>query len=628
MKKTYNIYSYLLLRLLLALGVMILSQLSFYFCFSRIFYVENLAEWMGLLWGNIRFGLSTLTVVLAPYFFFNLLPFRYRWKKGVQKFFNIFLYIIPVSVLLVVNGIDSVYYQYTYHRLSGEVFCYLGVNAQMGSMIPHFFTQFWYAFAAFGVMFVLLLWGSLSIHLEQRSRYGNYNANDTIGMFVCFALLFLVARGGFQPHWLSPADAARYCQPKNTALVTNSVFTFYRSLPVTDHDYVEVDFSDNTSYGDVLFSMDFVSQACNDTMATVNDTMKKNVVLIVLESFSQEYMGCYNSDSSMMFTPFFDSLAQHSIVYQGRSNGKKSIEAITAIYAGIPTLAEVPFCLTRHCPDTIHALPWVLNRNGYHTSLFHGAFNGSMAFDDIASRMGFQSYFGMNEFNAMHCGSDADFDGLWGIYDEPFLQYMAHRVSKLPQPFFTSVYTISSHHPYKLPSNYHGEVRKVPHPLLNTITYTDNALRRFFETAKQEPWYNNTVFIITSDHSGQNIARQYNDYDGWYSIPMLVYDPMLDTHVVSPRIVQQIDIMPSIVDMLHLKESFKCMGSSVIQQHTIGWQVVYGSGYYMFSTNNPLHPEDHDITILSGQKRIGTPENIRLLQSMLYHYNNFYCGKK
>jgi phosphoglycerol transferase MdoB-like AlkP superfamily enzyme len=160
------------------------------------------------------------------------------------------------------------------------------------------------------------------------------------------------------------------------------------------------------------------------------------------------------------------------------------------------------------------------------------------------------------------------------------------------------------------------------------VSYTDNALRKFFDAARKTDWYENTTFIITADHSGQGLHREYNDYDGWYRIPMLVYRPLYEEvlvplhgkshscHQVSPRLMQQTDIMPTLLDYLGIQTSAVCFGTSVFRNPDNGWQIAYGNGYYQLETQD-------GVAVLGQEKEevLGFG-NIEMLKAIVQQYNH------
>ena len=637
---TSNIYGYLFSKALLALLLLFAAQAFFYLNNTRIFHIRDLHEWAGIVWGNIIFGIATIGCILLPYFVANLLPFKFRWNKTYHRLTEILLYYVPVLFIIISDICDASYYQYTYRRLTGEIFQYLGISGNMGSLWPHFLVDYWHStLFGFLLIFLTFYFGS-KIILIGRNKYRNHRINDLVGLIIGVAVVIFLLRGGFGKN-IEWSDTTKYCQSKNSALVTNSGYNIVRTF--NGGTLQEVDYLDDAQalqlFNPAYTPYDFAADSTPWTpcwapnsghfLTATPDSLKQqynNIVVIVLESFSQEYMGCYNHGAMQSFTPFLDSLAQHSLVYQGRANGKKSIEGIPAIFSSLPTLMPFPITMSDYADDSLHSLPGILRDNGFHTAFFHGSYNGVMSFDKLCARMGFSEYYGQNEYMADRHSKSSDYDGVWGIFDEHFLQFMARRLNTFPQPFFAGVFTLSSHHPYTMQPERKGQFPEGSHPLCQVVSYSDNALRLFFDAARKTDWYKNTTFIITADHSGQGLSREYNDYNGWYRIPMIIYRPMYEEvlskeygpeyscHKVYPRLMQQTDIMPTLLDYLGIDANTVCFGTSAFRNPDYGWQISYGNSYYQLETPD-------GIAVLCQDKEEGNG-NIKLLKAIVQQYNH------
>lgn len=611
-RKGNNTYTYTLHKLLLAFCSLLAMQVLFLVANSHIFRPEGFGEWMGILWGNTIFGLATVCTVLLPFIILTLLPVKARWKRWYRIVAET-LYILPWLVVLVAKGADSAYFQYTYRMLSNEIFTYLGNSGPMDKLIPHFMVNYWYAWV-FGVLIITAF-----LVLNHRIRLAQRNENtvmskEWIGFGAGLLVAWFLLRGGFGG-FIQLTDAAHFCQPKNIPVVSNSGYNILRTLfqpQLAPHEYMPQEEADR------LFNPEL--RSTNGIAADTLPKQPKNIVLIIVESLGQEYLGCYNHQPDAdTRTPFLDSLAKHSTVFQGRANGKRSIEGITAILTGIPTLMNVPFVNCTYRNDSIAGIPTVLNRHGYHSAFFHGSHNGVMDFDKVCHRIGFHEYLGLNEFQAEGKAREEDFDHTWGIYDEPFLQYVVRHTSTFKEPFFTTVFTVTSHDPFPLPEQYKERFHEGRHPILKCVEYLDNSLRKFFDEAKKQPWFNNTIFLITADHSGPGLSPEYLDYDGSYRIPMIVYNPQDANGHVDDNIVQQTDIFPTLVRFLGFDDPVVSFGQNNIGN---GWQVYFGNDYFCMVSNNPSDPKRHDITILCGDIEEGTPENIRFLKAVVQQYFN------
>src|SRR6185369_31108 len=164
--------------------------------------------------------------------------------------------------------------------------------------------------------------------------------------------------------------------------------------------------------------------------ANSDSVKKKNVVIIIVESLSREFVGALNDKKEYeYYTPFLDSLIPHSLTFKyAFANGKRSIEALPSVTAAIPSLTEA-YVLTPYSTDQINSIASVLKKYGYESSFFHGAHEGSMGFSAFMKMAGVDRSYSKKEYN-----NDKDYDGTWGIYDEEFLQYWAKNLDTFKQP--------------------------------------------------------------------------------------------------------------------------------------------------------------------------------------------------
>jgi phosphoglycerol transferase MdoB-like AlkP superfamily enzyme len=392
---------------------------------------------------------------------------------------------------------------------------------------------------------------------------------------VLFVGLGIGARGGLQNKPINFAHAQIFVHPMMNNLALNSSFTFLQtikrqSLP-RDQFFSSVEMLQLLSKGSSQKSL----------LEGQRPTKKPNIVLIILESFSLEYIGYANKGEG--FTPFLDELASKSIFFhQAYANARRSIEGIGAIMGGVPALMNEPFISSQYLTNYFLGTGTWLQKEGYHTSFFHGTQNGSMYFDQFMKSAGVQNYFGLNEYP-----HPQDFDGTWGIWDEPFLQWMETKLGTFPQPFFSAVFSLSSHNPFRLPPGYEGRFPKGTSEIHETLGYTDYSLRKFFEKAQKEPWFQNTIFIITADHTYKGTRPEYNNELGHYRIPLMIYSPGVKLPKPDEsQIVQHIDILPTILDLIGIQEKEKnYLGVSVFVPGD-RFAVDFSDGRYWFITKD------------------------------------------
>jgi len=312
---------------------------------------------------------------------------------------------------------------------------------------------------------------------------------------------------------------------------------------------------------------------------------RKNVVVLIVESFGREYIGALNKDLEQGhyqgYTPCVDSLISQSTTFRySFCNGRKSIDGMPSILSSIPMFVE-PFILTPSSMNDFSGLAGILGQEGYETAFFHGAENGSMGFQAFAQKTGFQHYYGRTEYEEAR-GTN-DFDGTWAIWDEPFLQYYAQQMSQLKQPFMTAVFTASSHHPFVVPEQYKQQFPEEHIEIQKCIRYTDMALGRFFQTASRQPWFRNTIFVLTSDHTNMSDHAEFQTDLGGFCSPIIIYEPSHPVGVMHDKVAQQIDILPTVLSMLHYQKPYFGCGIDVLNTPAEKtWAVNYLNGIYQY----------------------------------------------
>ncbi len=245
---------------------------------------------------------------------------------------------------------------------------------------------------------------------------------------------------------------------------------------------------------------------------------------------------------------------------------------------------------------------------GYDTSFYHGAPNGSMGFLGFGNILGFKHYFGKTEYN-----NDKDFDGIWAIWDEPFLQYFAKNAGK-KQPFMATVFTASSHHPFKIPEKYNGKFKKGKIQMNELIQYTDFAIKKYFETAKKQPWFNNTIFVFTGDHTNEIYYPEYDKTMNRFAVPLIFYspNPAYNLKGVNPELAQQIDIYPTLADLIGYHKKIRSWGRSLVSERQYSPIIANSDGTVeQFIIGNYIYRFDgKEIVGIFNQSDLGLEKNL------------------
>ena len=546
-----------------------------------------------MLHGAWMFDTSAILYTNVLYALLMLIPLHYKEMRGWQMTAK-WIFIIVNGVCIAANLADCVYFKYTMRRTTNTVFSEFSNEGNIGSIIGVEFLRHWYLVLLFVVM-ILAMWkcyfGGDSKNTLRRTSMpqGKGLLRYYIIQTLCFAIFIPLCicgmRGGattaVRPITISNANQY-VAHPQEAGIVLNTPFSLIRTIGKKVFEIPEYMSEQEMN---ALYS----PLKNNQSSIISNQSSKKNVVILIVESFGREYIGEYNKwlDSGKYkgYTPFVDSLMQHSQTFlYSYCNGRKSIDGMPSILSGIPMFIE-PFFLTPASMNDVSGIAGELKNKGYYSAFFHGAENGSMGFEAFARKTGFTDYFGRTEYNAdKRFNGDKDFDGMWAIWDEPFLQFFATKMSEFKQPFVSAVFTASSHHPYKVPEEYKDIYKEEGIVIHKCIRYTDNAIRRFFDKAKTQPWYKNTLFVITSDHTNLSDHAYYQTDLGGFCSPIIFFDPSGDLKPgMRNAIAQQIDIMPTVLSYLGYDRKYVAFGCDLLTtKDEDTWAVNYINGIYQY----------------------------------------------
>lgn len=450
------------------------------------------------------------------------------------------------------------------------------------ALLPQFLMDFWYIFVI-GLLMVLRLIISFKRSAKgDKPSYGHssFYWMETFAGLLIVAISIFGIRGGFQLRPIGIITASEYIGPDMAPALLNTPFTLIKSTG--KQQLKDYQFYNDKELKDIYSP---IHQAQNK-----GDFRPLNVVVIIMESLSKEHIGALNQDLTNYqgFTPFLDSLIPHSLVCtQAYANGKKSMDGIPAIIAGFPNLMESSFNSSIYSSNKLTSLASILKTKNYQTGFFHGGNNGTMGFDQLTKSVGYEAYYGRDEYS-----NEDDFDGKWGIFDEPYFQYFADQITSFQQPFMATLFSVSAHHPYKIPKAHKGKFRKGELPIQECIMYSDYALQQFFDYAKTQAWYDNTLFVITADHCSEIALGAYNNDWGKYAIPIIYYMPKDSLRGDYEYTTQQIDIMPSILDYLNYDKDYFALGNSIFDSSGIPFSVSYLNYQYQLIHGNQILKSD------------------------------------
>ena len=596
LKSTFGSPIALILNIALAYLIYFLARVTF-FLVNYSYFADGLASTPISHWlkGGLVFDTSAILYTNGLYTLLMLFPL---WLKENRVYHQVCkgIFLVVNGFTLVINLADSVYFPFTLRRTTASVFREFDNENNIASIVLNNTLTHWYLVVVFAVVMYLVC--KLYVMPRTDAKHymtAKYRCIYSVIQLACLIIAVVATIGGgrgglkgdVRPITISNAN--EYVdRPTDCAIVLNTPFAFIRTLGKADFvvpDYYH-SLEESSKIYEPIHRQEYLSSMLYDIPSKVQ---KKNIVILIVESFGREYIGGFNHDffegKYKGYTPNVDKIIEKSLVYRySFCNGRKSIDGMPSVLSSIPRFGE-PFILTPASMNIYTGIPGLLSKWGYQTAFFHGAKRGSMGFLAFAKKIGFQNYYGREDYDSdSRFGGEADFDGNWGIWDEPFMQYYCAKMGEMKQPFMTAIFTVSSHDPFVVPEKYKNVYQEEHLPIHKCIRYTDMAIGKFFASASKQSWFKNTIFVITSDHTNQSDHEQYKTDIGGFCSPIIIYDPLGEIKAQRiDGIAQQIDIMPTILNYIGYPNTYMAFGVDLLRtpaQET--WAVNYLNGIYQY----------------------------------------------
>lgn len=608
--------------------------------------------------GGLMFDTTAILYTNILYLVLSFIPAPFVFNRIYQKILRI-LYVTVNFICVCMNLGDTVYFPFSMRRVSMTFFSEFTGDINFGTILLESLAMFWYITLIGIILLLLLIWlsgsckhikspayvartagaatvagaattattataaGALSLPQRRRAMWRALGL-QALALIITAPLFIIGVRGGatrtMRPITLS--NAGDFVQVAiHTQAVLNTPFSIIRTIgkaKFTKQNFypteaaLEQVFTPiknlpdgttaqtlqangtaaqegiRTNEGPALQDSHFVPALQLEEGATVGS--KRNIVILIVESFAAENMSFLNPDLPESLTPFLDSLSREGLLCTNAfANGRKSIDAVPSILASMPSLIT-SFAVTPYATNDLNGLPDILKEMGYYCAFLHGAPNNSMGIRAVSHLCGVDNYYGKTEF-----GDDSKFDGAWGIWDEYFLPFAANTIGTFKEPFCASIFTLSSHHPFKLPKEYEGVFPQGATDLQRVTPYTDMSLRKFFDQARKSDWYKNTIFVITPDHSTlTGHAPKYKTPIWSTSIPIIFYAPGFIKPGRYNAPVQQLDIMPTLLGLLNYNKPYFAFGRDLNRDSTLQPFVInYGTNQFQLIQGDTLLVRDN-----------------------------------
>ncbi|MEJ2052302.1 MAG: sulfatase-like hydrolase/transferase [Calditrichaceae bacterium] len=593
--------------------ILILQAMGIFALFRGLLLVAYYEEFAGLSLFEIvqafiygmRFDFALLAAIFAiPLLMLNL-PFKWFDNRGWASFWYwLCLPILIATCLLLAT--DIAYYAFVKRHITQELRLILNDTAFILQMALSSYKLSLAFFAAFCSLLFLLWRASFPAEIKPASLMRN------LAIFILLPVLILVGiHGGLQRKTIHIIDAYSTGNPEQGNLILNGAYSALRSFDnriSVRHDFYTATELEQQAKQIGLYSHShtypFQKQFSDDKPTGLN------VVVVVLESWSYKYIDGL-AGNNYGVTPNFDQLVKDGLVFNRfYAAGQRSIEGLQAILTGVPNLVDLPSLGWGLESNKFSRLGDMVSKHGYHTLFAQSSRRTSFHIDSISAATGFNEYYGMEDMQLTL--NYADPESFWYGWDHETFNKVQSRLKKIKQPFFSFVFTGTTHSPYgTLPVHFLKRAHAADNEngFLNTLYYADWAIGQFMKEARQQPWFDNTVFIFTADHT-LSAYRGGSSTDKFH-IPLLIYSPKHIKPGINNTISSHFDIMPTIIDLLGLPESFSTFGDSLLRKKTGRAFVRAGNimglitddGYLLHTLKKVVEAKNYSLSPLDAAKR-------------------------
>jgi phosphoglycerol transferase MdoB-like AlkP superfamily enzyme len=538
--------------ILIGLIIMTLSRLFLFFLFKDR--IEETPNFWCIFPIGLRFDLLILSYLsILPALLICVLPDKYIFK--LRKFLNIYFIFFLVFFLLMEMATPNFIIQYDTrpNRLFLDYLIY--PKEVIGTLLKSYLPSLLITTFVLGIA---IYFGYKKGKEIFYPKFENYKIKLLVFPFLIFFLVLGARSSLTSIRPINASNAVFSMDQITNSIGLNSVYTLlYAAYSLKNEDnvgrmygilkadeaYLRVKKYMTASEGDFTDSILPLLHKQNP-----NTLVEKpyNLVIFLQESLGAEYVGILGGKP---LTPNFDRLANEGLLFTNLySTGTRSVRGIEAVLTGfLPSPSESVVKLSNSQSD-FFTLASLLKNKGYDTSFIYG---GSANFDNMASFFngnGFENIIDEEDFDSD--GNKYAFKGTWGYSDEDLaVKANEYFKSQADEPFFSLMFSTSNHEPFEFPDGRIKLFDKKKNTVNNAMKYADFSIGKFFEIAKKEDYYKNTIFIVIADHN----TRTYGKYlvpIKKFRIPALIIGPNIPKGKKFELLTSQIDMPPTLLSMI------------------------------------------------------------------------------
>lgn len=577
-----NIYLLTILQFLYVVLVMEVLRVVFALYNADVVGRWDFSTLMQLCVAGLPYDFKAASYFNLPFLLMRFLPFSFVTGRRYMRISNI-AYGVGNTLMLILAIGDIPYFAFSGARLRWQGLLDLLGDTSMLGVLASYSLDYWWAFLL-GLGVIASIWivgfkpkadrATMPVNKVKKRRVLRTSAS-----LLCLGLSFLCLRGGVSKHPLTLITAFDYITDlRQYNIVLNTPFSVITTIGAS-HTVAVYDFYTPEQLSHIRSSLHHPIPAVDSLLSAQHG---KNIVIINLESGGSVWLDtlAVNKEyAARNLQPFLNDLAGRSLaVRHTMGAGVRTIEGLTSIFGGFPTYGTLLYLSSPYSTDVLDAHPALLREMGYDTKYYYGGSHGAFSIDQLLGVAGFSEVTCKQKLS-----DELSAHGTWGVYDHELAEYAARDMSSLRQPFYAGMLTLQPHAPYETPDGI--ESVNDESEMLAAVQYSDYAVRRFFEEAAKQPWFDNTVFIITADHGFRDLRN--TDFMTHYlrdHITFLIYAPdgSIKPRIVEDRVLSQFDIGPTVLDIAGYPKDYVALGRSLFDPEAGGgFAVSFNSDTYI-----------------------------------------------
>ena len=554
-----------------------------------------------------QYGGSVVEIVLAflgiKTLLFALMLFLPRGRFAIRNilyFFTIFLYVL----LIIFNAVSEYFFWnefgVRYNFIAVDYLIY--TNEVIGNIMESYPIV-----PLFSV--ILAVAGLVTWFIYAKTRDNLKQLPSFTEKMILLGTYIVLGLGCF--FLIKPMQSLKDENTFALEIQSNGLYKFYYAFTHSELDYFKFYPTIADNKAEQMYLSQFVPPSLPHAVKSDSTEQHKNVVLISIESLSADFLAHYGNDKKI--TPFLDSLADRSLMFTNLyATGNRTVRGLEALTLNIPPTAGESI-VKRQNNKNKFTTGGLFKSKGYDVKFLYGGYS---YFDNM------EDFFKGNGYDIVDRSNfkpeEISFANVWGVADEDMAKkaiQVMNAEHKSGKPFFNHWMTVSNHRPFTYPDG-RIDIPGTAKSRDGGVKYTDYSLRKFFEMAKKQDWYNNTIFVIVADHTASSAGKTELPMDK-YRIPAFVFSP---SGYVQPQkftgLMSQIDLMPTVFGLLHFSYDSKFLGQDVFQPN-------YIPRAYVATYQDLGYIKDNYLTIISPTRKVKQYE-LKMKPSQLPSEFNIY----